>query len=321
MPAEFEVVPDIRQQLRTRADGPVDRAIAELAARQHGVVSIRDLRGLGLSDTAIQHRIARGYLHPVHRGVYAVGHSVLSRYGWWMAAVLAVPESFLSHRPAAEAHGIVEWRPMGDIDVSVSRGPGKRPGLRIHKATHLTDADLTVIDGIPATTIPWTLIDLAAREPRTLEGAFGRAERRGLLDLRALDHALARARRRRGVARVRELRAEFEPTPEFVRSELERRFLALCRRYRLPRPKVNLWVSVPGDGFEVDFCWPEARLIVETDSGWHDDTLSRRRDARRDELLAAAGWLVIRLRWHDVVHMPAATAKRIRSAHDRRVRS
>jgi very-short-patch-repair endonuclease len=113
---------------------------------------------------------------------------------------------------------------------------------------------------------------------------------------------------------VRAVRAVFAPTPEFTRSELERRFLDLCRRHGLPRPKVNLWISVPGDGFEVDFCWPEARVIVETDSRWHDDTLSRNRDVQRDEALAAAGWLVIRLRWHDVVETPAATANRIRPA-------
>ncbi len=270
-----------------------------------------------MTYAAVQHRIARGYLHAVHRGVYAVGHTALTREGWWMAAVLAA-RGFLSHRPAAELHRIVGQRAIGTIDVSVRRAPGKRPGLRIHHASHLTEADLTVIDRIPVTTVAWTLIDLAACEPRSLEDAFGTAERRGVLDLRALDRALARARGRRGVGRVRALRAEFAPTPEFIRSELERRFLALCRRDRLRRPKVNLWISVPGNGFEVDFCWPDARLIVETDSRWHDDTLSRKRDAQRDEALTAAGWLVIRLRWHDVVEHPAATASRIRTALLRR---
>jgi very-short-patch-repair endonuclease len=299
----------------------VDRPIAELAARQHGVVSLGDLLALGLSSTAVQHRIARGSLHPVHRGVYAVGHTVLTRQGHWMAAVRAAGEDgFLSHRAGAELHRIVEWRPIGTIDVSVPRTPGRHPGLRIHQAVQLTDA-VVAIDNIPVTTVAWTLIDLAAREPRSLEGAFGTAERRGLLDLPALDRALGQASGRRGVGRVRALRAEFEPTPEFVRSELERRFLALCRRYALPRPKVNLWVSVPGDGFEVDFCWPEARLIVETDSRWHDDTLARKRDSRRDELLAAAGWLVIRLRWREVVDTPAAIAERIRNILLRRTGS
>jgi very-short-patch-repair endonuclease len=320
MAAEREVVPHIGQQLRIRRDVPVDLAIAELAARQHGVVSLWQLLELGLTLKVVQHRIARGLLHPVHRGVYAVGHPALAREGEWMAAVLAA-SGFLSHRPAAELHRIVERRARGTIDVSVMGTPGKRPGIRIHRATHLTDADVMVIDGIPVTNVAWTLVDLAAREPRSLEGAFGRAERRGLLDLLALDRALARGRGRRGVGRVRALRAEFEPTSEYTRSELERRFIALCRRHRLPRPKVNLWISVAGDGFEVDFCWPEARLILETDSEWHDDTLARKRDARRDELLVAAGWLVIRVRWHDVVEAQAATAERIRRVLIRRGRS
>lgn len=268
-----------------------------------------------MTYAAVQHRIGRGYLHPVHRGVYAVGHPLLMRDGHWMAAVLAAGEgAFLSHRPAAELQRLVEPRRAARIDVSVPGRPGRHPGLRIHQAAHLGAEDLTAVDGIPVTTVAWTLIDLAASEPRSLEGAFGSAERRGVLDLGALDRALARARGRRGVGRVRALRAVFAPTPEFTRSELERRFLALCRRHKIPGPKANLWISVPGDGFEVDFCWPEARVIVETDSRWHDDTLSRKRDVQRDEALAAAGWLVIRLRWHDVVETPAATANRIRTA-------
>jgi very-short-patch-repair endonuclease len=263
----------------------------------------------------VQHRIARGLLHPVHRGVYAVGHPALTREGNWMAAVRACGrDAALSHRAAAELHGLVDRLDLGTIDVTVPRRPGRHPGIRVHEAFGLDPEDLTVVDHVPVTGIALTLIDLAASELYRLEPALGRAERRGALDLPTLDRALERFRGRRGVRRLRTLREHFEPTPEFVRSELERRFLLLCRRHRIPRPKVNLWVAVPGGGFEVDFCWPERRLIVETDSQWHDDTLARKRDARRDELLAAAGWLVIRLRWHDVVDTPEATARRLRTA-------
>jgi very-short-patch-repair endonuclease len=313
MPAERELVGGMREQLRARPEPAIDRAVAELAECQHGHVDIDDLRELGLTDAAIQHRIRRGLLHPVHRGVYAVGHSILGIEGRWHAAVRACgPGAVLSHRAAAELHGLVERR-GGTIDITVNGRPGKRPGIRTHEAAVLADADRTQVDGIPVTTVARTLIDLAAAEPRSVESAMGRAERRGLLDLDALDGAIARARGRRGVGRLRALRAEFRPTAEFIRSELERRFLALCRKHDLPRPKANLWITVPGDGFEVDFCWPAPRLIVETDSGWHDDTLSRRRDHRRDRLLTAAGWRVVRVRWADVVDTPARTAARIRA--------
>jgi very-short-patch-repair endonuclease len=322
MPAEREVEGDIRDQLRVRRERSVDRAIAELAERQHGVVCVADLRELGVGSAAIQHRIRRRLLHPVHRGVYAVGHPVLTTEGRWHAAVLAAgPGAVLSHRAGAEHRRIVDRRGGMTIDVTVNGRPGKRPGIRIHEAAGLTEADWTYLDGIPVTTVARTLIDLAASEQWSLESAMGAAERRGVLDLAALDAALARARGRRGVARVRALRAQFRLTTEFVRSELERRLLSLCRRRDLPTPRANLWISVPGDGFEVDFCWPEERLIVETDSAWHDDTLARKRDERRDRLLTAAGWHVLRLRWHDIVGSPAQTADRIRSLLGGRTRS
>ena len=138
-----------------------------------------------------------------------------------------------------------------------------------------------------------TLIDLAASEPRALEYAFAGAERRGLLDLDDLDAVIARSKGRRGVARVRLLRAEFALTPEFTRSQDERAFLHFCVRYEIPRPKANLWVSVPNDGFEVDFCWPRQRVIVEIDSSWHDDTLARKRESHTPEDTAARIKVVI----------------------------
>src|SRR5436190_9242742 len=78
-------------------------AVANLAARQHGVVTVGQLYSLGLSDRHVRHRVAAGWLHRLHRGIYAVGHRNLAREGWWMAAVLACGEdAVLSHQAAAE---------------------------------------------------------------------------------------------------------------------------------------------------------------------------------------------------------------------------
>jgi hypothetical protein len=320
MPAERAESGPYGHELRVR--GWADRAIAELAAEQHGVVTIDDLRRLGISYAAVQHRIARGALHRIYRGVYAVGHPILTRPGRWLAAVFAAGTgAVLSHRAAAEHHVILDHRGRRLIDVSAPQRPSRHPGLRIHEVANLTHSDRMVVDRIPVTTVARTLLDLAASEPRALEYAFAGAERRGLLDLSELDAVIERSTGRRGVARARLIRAEFQQTPEFARSQDERRFLTFCRRYGIQRPKTNLWVSIPNDGFEVDFSWPEQRLIVEMDSSWHDDTLTRKRDAHRDRALTAAGWLVIRLRRHHLTHAPEATAARIKALLARRTRS
>jgi hypothetical protein len=80
-----------------------------IVRRQHGVVTRAQLLGLGYSPRAIKHRIATGRLHPLWRGVYAVGRRNLSRDGRWMAAVLACgPEAALSGVSAAAALRIAD---------------------------------------------------------------------------------------------------------------------------------------------------------------------------------------------------------------------
>jgi predicted transcriptional regulator of viral defense system len=71
-----------------QVDNP-DRRVAAKSARQHGVISIGQLREAGLSDDAVMGRVRAGRLHRLHRGVYAVGHPGLSRERCWMAAVMA----------------------------------------------------------------------------------------------------------------------------------------------------------------------------------------------------------------------------------------
>jgi very-short-patch-repair endonuclease len=143
------------------------------------VVARWQLLALGLGHGAIDHRVARGLLHPVHRGVYAVGHAVLSRHGVWMAAVLAAgPNAVLSHRSAAALWGIRDGGGR-DVDVTVARDR-KRPGIRAHRAALAPD-EITIEDGIPVTTPARTLLDLAEQlTPQRLERAVHEAEYRRL---------------------------------------------------------------------------------------------------------------------------------------------
>src|SRR3954452_20323734 len=141
---------------------PGDREIAELAGRQHGVVALWQLQGLGFGRGAIEWRIAHGRLHRLHLGVYAVGHRKLEWRGVLIAAVRAHgPDAVLSHRSAARLWGI---RPDNrrDVDVTVpGRGVRRRPGLHPHGVRKLDQRDVMRIDGILVTTLPRTLLDLA----------------------------------------------------------------------------------------------------------------------------------------------------------------
>src|SRR3954469_5452973 len=131
MRAEYAIDPVIGGERRTR---PADALIAALADRQHGVVARRQLVALGLSARAIEHRLERGRLHLLHRGVYAVGHRVLSQRGRWMAAVLACGEgAVLSHRSAAALWGIRPTSRPG-IEVTTARQLRPRTGLLPHRA-------------------------------------------------------------------------------------------------------------------------------------------------------------------------------------------
>src|SRR5215217_736847 len=102
------------------APRPLDRSIAALARRQHGVVSITQLAALGVSQRAVAHRVAAGRLHRIHQGVYAVGHTALTTRGHWHAAVLAAgPGAALSHASAAALWGL-RRSAATIVDVSVT---------------------------------------------------------------------------------------------------------------------------------------------------------------------------------------------------------
>jgi predicted transcriptional regulator of viral defense system len=211
--------------------------LAGLANRQHGVVSLAQLRALGLGAAGASKRSRGGRLHRVHRGVYAVGHPVLTLNGRWMAAVLACGEgAALSHRSAAELWGLHRSdRP--NIDVITARGTGRsRKGIDAHSTRDLRRSDLTTVDAIPCTTIPRTLLDLAeVVNRRTLERAIDHAEILQVFDLRALEEVLSRADGRRGVAAIRSFLDE-DRQPAITRSELEERVLAMCSRSTYARP-------------------------------------------------------------------------------------
>jgi hypothetical protein len=284
--------------------GANDHAIAALAARQGGVVSRAQLGAVGLSPAAVDQRVRRGRLHRVHHGVYAVGHPLLGTRGRWFAALLACPGSVLSHRSAGAVRDLVPVR-AGSVELTVAGygGRGRRAGLVVHRA-RLEDDEVTEHDGLAVTVPERTLLDLASVLGRpALEQAFVRASTLRLIDVGKLRRLLERSPHRHGAPTVRAILAEWAGGGAPARSVLEERFLALCHRADLPRPVVNARIA----GYEVDFCWPAARLVVEIDGhAFHATPSALDRDRARDRALTLAGWHVLRFTWHDVTRRGAA---------------
>ena len=262
-----------------------------MVRQQHGVVTRAQLLALGLSRNAIEHRLARGRLHPVARGVYAVGRPELTQHGTWMAAVLRCgPQAVLSHESAAQLWEIRRRR-AGRIEVSVPAGSGRQvPGVTLHRRAPVGAAESTRHQGIPVTSPIATLIDMAPRlGTRELEAAVNEADKRDVCDPEALRAALDGWAGRPGVGKLRRLldRHTFTLTD----SELERRFLSLARAAGLPRPLTGHRLN----GFKVDFYWPELGLVVETDGlRYHRTPAQQTADHRRDQAHTAAGLTPLR---------------------------
>jgi very-short-patch-repair endonuclease/predicted transcriptional regulator of viral defense system len=287
--------------------------VARLAGRQHGVVARRQLEAVGLSASAVGRWATEGRLHRVHRGVYAVGHRVLTVDGRRMAAVLtAGPGAALSHASAA---ALWEIRPTSatriDVSVPSAGGRGKRPGLRIHRASNLRDDEITEHRAIRVTTPARTLLDLASSVPgRALERALDEAEIRDLYDRRELE-AIARAHAGQRGAAVLQRAIDGDGDPTLTDSELEELMLALCDKHRLPRPRPRAWVA----GLRVDFLFAASRLVVETDGyRYHHTRRAFERDRERDAILARAGSRTLRFTHRQLTSDPAGVAQTIRSS-------
>jgi len=289
-----------------------ERAIAELAGRQRGVVSRIQLLEAGLSPHAIDHRLKSSRLHPLYRGVYLVGHAVPAEGARELAAVLACgPGAALSHRSASGLWRLLPPMP-GDVDVSVSgRRCDSKHGIRVHRIAALGPRDVRKLGGIPVTAPARTILDLAAVvEPRELERALAEAETRRLARRNELIALIAQARGRPGVAALRSL-IEAAAGPALTRSEAEERLLALIRAAELPPPETNVRVGP----YEVDFLWRDQGLIVEVDGfRFHSTRASFERDRRRDAELVSRGYRVIRVTWRQIVDRPEALVVRIATA-------
>ncbi|HKG04586.1 MAG TPA: type IV toxin-antitoxin system AbiEi family antitoxin domain-containing protein [Conexibacter sp.] len=285
-----------------------------MAAAQHGVVARRQLLATGTAPSTINRRVASGHLIPLHRGVYAVGHDRLTRYGYWMAAVLAAgPGALLSHRDAAALHGLRSPGNHRRTHVTTPARAGSTPRLQLHRTTVLDRRrDVATVAGIPATSVARTLVDFAGIVPREqLAKALEEAERQRILDVRAVEDVLRRTsgRHGRGHATIAAALERLATTAiQFTRSPLEDALLPLLDAHGLPRPATNMWMGE----MEVDACWPDHRVVAELD-GWgtHSTRDAFVRDRVRANELQTNGWIVLRFTHGQVVREPDAVARTI----------
>ena len=278
------------------------------------------LIGMGIPGSTIDGWLHSGLLHPVHPGVYAVGHSVLAPRARLLAPVLACgPNAVLSHRSAAELWGLLEPRRGFAIQITVPGHGIEGPrGIRVHKTAELSRRDSDEVDGIPVTSAARTVFDLASQATQAeVDAAYERGLIEGWFTRDDMIKMAMRLKGRRGIGKVRRLINRDAPPSETIQ-EAHRMLLELIRSSALPHPKTE----VPIGRYRADICWPEARLVVEMDgSKWHNSPGRIEHDKRRDAELAAMGYLTIRVTWLQLTKEPLAVISRIAATHATRTPS
>ena len=256
-------------------------------------MAYRQLVEIGFGRGEIDRRVRAGWLHRLYRGVYAVGHPTVTAEGQRMAAVLACgPMAVLGFWSAVTHWGHLKTN-RAVIDVVVAGRRRGHKGIRLHCVTHLDPRDVTIRDGIPITTVPRALLDLATvANPRQLRRAVNEAARGGWLGPDTLAEFLERHKGCPGIKAFRQATAALNPGTHRTKSDLEDAFLTLCRKHGLPKPDSNAEV----EGFEVDIHFPGTPLIVELDSyEYHRTPAEFDADRRKDAALKRNGYEVLRV--------------------------
>jgi very-short-patch-repair endonuclease len=281
-----------------------------------------------LTARGVEHRVARGRLHLVARGVYAVGRPGLTLNGRRMAALLAggadldrdgrvqlrpdrrmTPPVVLSHGSAAALLAIGR-EPDSHFDISTVLLTDRRvPGVEIHRRPALDRDSVGYCQGIPVTSPVQTLIDLATRHGRpAMERSINEADKLGLVRTDDLRKALDRHPGERGVARLRLILDR--RTFRYTRTDLERAFIPLARQAGLPLPRTSVYVT----GHEVDFHFPDLNLVVETDGlTYHRTPAQQAADRKRDQDHSAAGVFPLRFTHGQIKYEPDHVVRTLRA--------
>jgi Protein of unknown function (DUF559) len=236
-----------------------------------------------------------------------------------MAAVLASgPEAVLSHRSATALWGI--WGSgAGEAHVTVPRKTRSQGSIHRHFGALPVD-EVTIRDGIPVTSAARSVLDLAAdRGEAAAESALREVEYLGIYGPVSIATLLARHPHHRGASIVARCIKRLEDDPGGrIRSPLEELFLPFLDAHHIPRPRLNPWLSIGDDRFQVDCLWPDARLVGELDGfRSHGTKRAMRADRRRDRRLVAASYRVVRITPDQLATEPAQVAVDLRVSLDR----
>ena len=271
-----------------------DAEVAELASRQHTIVTNEALRGLGLDRRTITRALARGQIFQVHRGVYSlVPARARPALAAERAALLACgPTAVLSHHTAARLHGL-RTVPAGAIHVTLvatSRHRRSHSGLHVHRTQTLHPGEGKRVNGFAITSLARTLIDIARMiSGPELEHLLDQALRK--TSITAINAALNHHPRRPGTPRLRALLDPARPSAD-TWSGSERRLRHLIQRAGLPSPEAN--IQLGRDGYVPDLLWREPRVIVEYDSWeFHSGRRAFVSDRERHNQLTADGYQVL----------------------------
>jgi hypothetical protein len=254
---------------------------------QGGAASIAQLRAAGFTDAGVRGLVNRGVIERRHQGVYVTKLASLQPRGHLFAALLACNESaFISHRTAAAIHGL---RPLNvhQVEVTITSGhtPPRREDMIVHRTSRAPlPGETRGFDGLRIASPSRTLVDLAVYEnPQELARLVADAARRRLLDLRCIEASIAHRPRVAGADELRAALRGYRPTP-VDKSTFEREFAHwLAQHPEIPPPQRNV---VLDHRFELDFFWPEHRLVVETDGApYHLTPDELERDHLKDAYL------------------------------------
>jgi very-short-patch-repair endonuclease len=290
--------------------------VAAIAGSQQGLISIGQLRDVGIADTTIVESVHHGRLHPIFRGVYSVGHRYQTAQARLLAATLSCGAgTVISHGTAAWLLGLKDWHPEA-IDVIAPIEAGRKiAGIRRRFVPLPIGAEVWKRVGVPVTSPAHTIVDNAGiLDAKGLTEIVEQAAVLRLLDVTAIDRVLDGPRRRgtRRLLRVIEPWRRYRPGIR-IRSRMEARLLSLLTEAGLPIPETNAKLRVAGKVYEVDFLWRRQRVVVETDGGrFHESPTAGARDSDRNRALIAADYRIPRLGWEDLRDRPEWVTAEIR---------
>lgn len=272
--------------------------MASLATHAHGLVTRTQLIEAGLSGSEIEHRLASGALIREHRGVYRVGHRAPSRESRYLAAVLAAGKgAALSGLAAGHLLGLLRGpAPAPEVIAQAAR---VITGAVVHRGRRGPAPERTIWLGIPVTTVPRTLLDLAGiLAPDELARACHEAGIRHGTTPAQVEAVMALRPRSPGSGALRRV---LNGDQEVSLSHLEATFAARLRDAGLPLPSMNR----PAGGRSVDCRWPEHSLTVEVDGyRYHRSRHAWERDRLREREAYARGDEFRRYTYGDVLEHP-----------------